>query len=105
MAEHCARLWVQGQPADVTLVARDESRVERVALDLRVRSPQSDIRTLQSDFLDPAAISHTVDLIVTQGDVDIVLIAHGALPAQSDCQDDLTACRDALAVNGVSPVL
>ena len=105
MAEHCARLWVQGQTADVTLVARDESRVERVALDLWVRSPQSEIRTVRSDFLDPDAIRHTVDRIATQGDVDIVLIAHGALPAQSDCQDDLTTCRDALAVNGVSPVL
>jgi short-subunit dehydrogenase len=37
--------------------------------------------------------------------MDIVLIAHGSLPEQSDCQDNLVVCRDALEVNGVSPVL
>ncbi len=105
MAEHCARLWVQGQSVDLTLVGRDAGRVERVAADLRVRSPQSEIRIVQSDFLDVNAIVHTVDSIVAQGDVDVVLIAHGSLPEQSDCQDNLEVCRDALEVNGVSPVL
>lgn len=105
MAEHCARLWVQGQSVDLTLVGRDAGRVERVAADLRVRSPQSAIQIVQSDFLDANAIGRTVDGIVAQGDVDVVLIAHGSLPEQSDCQDNLEVCRDALEVNGVSPVL
>jgi len=105
MAEHCARLWVQGKSVDLTLVGRDAGRVERVAADLRVRSPQSVIRIVQSEFLDTKAISSTVDGIVTQGDMDIVLIAHGSLPEQSDCQDNLEVCRDALEVNSVSPVL
>jgi short-subunit dehydrogenase len=47
----------------------------------------------------------TVDHIVQAGDVDVVLIAHGSLPEQTNCQDDLTACRDALYINGISPVL
>ena len=37
--------------------------------------------------------------------VDIVLIAHGSLPEQVDCQNNLSACREALEINGVSPVL
>jgi decaprenylphospho-beta-D-erythro-pentofuranosid-2-ulose 2-reductase len=105
IAEHCARLWVQGKPEDLTLLGRDASRVERVAADLRVRSPQSDICVMQAEFLAPAAIQATVDSIVAQGPVDIVLIAHGSLPEQSSCQDDLSACREALEVNGISPVL
>jgi short-subunit dehydrogenase len=105
MAEHCARLWVQGESVDLTLVGRDAGRVERIAADLRVRSPQSKIRTVQSNFLDANAICSTVDGIVEQGDVDVVLIAHGSLPEQSDCQEDLDVCRSALEVNGVSPVL
>ncbi len=105
MAEHCARLWVQGQSVDLTLVGRDAGRVERVAVDLRVRSPLSEIRIVQSDFLDTKAIRNTVDAIVAQGDVDVVLIAHGSLPEQSDCQDNLEVCSEALEVNGVSPVL
>jgi hypothetical protein len=105
MAEHCARLWTQGHVVDLTLVGRDAARMERVATDLQVRSPQSEIRIVQADFLDPNAIQATVDEISTQGKVDIVLIAHGSLPEQSECQNDLQACKDALEINGISPVL
>jgi decaprenylphospho-beta-D-erythro-pentofuranosid-2-ulose 2-reductase len=105
MAEHCARLWVQSKSVDLTLVGRDAGRVERVAADLRIRSPQSEIRVVQSDFIDANTICRTVDGIAAQGDVDLVLIAHGSMPAQSDCQDNLEVCLDALVVNGVSPVL
>lgn len=105
IAEHCARIWVQGQAVDLTLVGRDIARTERVAVDLKVRSPHSEIRALKADFLDPVAIQAVVESIVVQGSVDTVLIAHGYLPDQFACQSDLTACRDALDVNGISPVL
>ena len=105
IAEHCARIWVQGQAVDLTLVGRDIARTERVAVDLKVRSPHSEIRVLKADFLDPVAIQAVVESIVVQGSVDTVLIAYGYLPDQYACQSDLTACRDALDVNGISPVL
>lgn len=105
IAEHCARLWVQGQSVDLTLVGRDVTRTEHVASDLRVRSPQSEIRVVRAEFLDPIAIQGTVDAIMDQGAIDTVLIAHGTLPEQSSCQADLTACREALDINGISPVL
>lgn len=105
LAGHCARLWVQGQGADLTLLGRDVIRLERVAADLRARSPQSAIRVVEADFLDPAAIRASVDGIAAHGPLGIILIAHGSLPEQSTCQDDLAACRDALAINGISPVL
>ncbi|MBC3915863.1 SDR family NAD(P)-dependent oxidoreductase [Undibacterium sp. CY18W] len=111
MAEHCARIWVQGvpgvsaKPADLTLLGRDATRIERVAADLRVRSQESTIDVVQAEFLDPVAIQATVDKIVAAGAVDIVLIAHGSLPEQANCQNDLQANRDALDINGISPVL
>ena len=105
IAEHCARLWLAQQPADLTLVGRDTQRIERVATDLKVRSPQSEIRVVQAEFLNPEAINATVGDIVKTGRVDIVLIAHGSLPEQIECQNDLQSCRDALEINGVSPVL
>lgn len=105
IAEHCARLWLEKQPADLDLVGRDAQRMERVATDLQVRSPQSRIRVVQADFLNPEAISATVGDIFQSGRVDIVLIAHGALPDQTRCQSDLPSCRDALEINGTSPVL
>ena len=56
IAEHCCRLWLQREPADLLLVARDPVRTERIAADLRVRSPASRIAVRQMDFLDTAAI-------------------------------------------------
>lgn len=105
IAEQCARLWLAKQPLDLTLVGRDAQRIERVAVDLRLRSPQSEIRVIQTDFLDPEVINATVREIIKSGHVDIVLIAHGSLPEQTECQNDLQSCRDALEINGISPVL
>ncbi|TFZ49028.1 SDR family NAD(P)-dependent oxidoreductase [Serratia proteamaculans] len=105
IAEHCVRLWLEKQPIDLTLVGRDAQRIERVATDLKVRSPESEIQIVQAGFLDPEAINVTVEHIIQSGNVDIVLIAHGSLPEQANCQDNLETCREALDVNGVSPVL
>lgn len=105
IAEHCARLWVKESPVSLILVGRDLAKLDLVASDLRVRSPQSDIKCIQADFLDPALIDSVVDGIACEGPIDRVLIAHGALPDQRQCQEDLGLCRQALNVTGVSPVL
>lgn len=105
IAEHCARLWLAKQPVDLTLVGRDALRIERVATDFKVRSPQSEIRVVQAEFLDSETINATIRDIVKSGRVDIVLIAHGSLPEQTECQNDLQSCRESLEINGVSPVL
>ena len=105
MAEHCARLWVQESPKNLVLVGRDQAKTERVAQDLRVRSPQSTITVQTTNFFDPSRIREWADRVVGEGLPDIVLIAHGSLPDQMACQQDLALCQDALAVNGMSPVL
>jgi decaprenylphospho-beta-D-erythro-pentofuranosid-2-ulose 2-reductase len=105
IAEHCARLWVKDAAVDLTLVGRDKAKIDRVAADLHVRSPQSAIRVLQADFIDPFAIRQLVDGIAAEGALHTVLIAHGSLPDQATCQQDLFACHEALSVNGISPVL
>ena len=104
IAEHCARLWARAI-VDLILIGRDLARAERVAADLRVRSPQSTIRTLVANFIDPSAIRQLVDGIVAEGVVHTVLIAHGSLPDQAVCQQNLNECHEALTVNGISPVL
>lgn len=105
IAGHCARLWTEGQDVTLTLVGRDSARLERVAADLRVRSPGSDIRSLVSGFHDPAEISATAERSAATAPIDIVLIAHGSLPQQDACEQDLAIGREALEVNGLSPVL
>mgnify|MGYP001821274776 FL=1 len=104
IAEHCTRLWVTS-PATVMLVGRDEDRLQRVAADLRVRSPASAITCAAIDFCDPAAIRTLVDDFAMGGAIDIALIAHGTLPDQQHCQQDLMACRDAMEINSLSPAL
>ena len=105
MAEHCARLWAQAVPVRLTLVGRDQARTNRVADDLRVRSPQSIVQVMTADFVKASAIQETVSTIVAHNAVDVVLIAHGVLSEQATCQDEVLACDEALQINGVSPVL
>jgi len=105
MAEECARLWLQGSAIELVLVGRDAVRTERVADDLRVRNPAAMVKVVVSHFIDPMEIQTTVDHIAGDGAVDMALIAHGLLPDQRHCQSDLSACQDALVINGISPVL
>jgi short-subunit dehydrogenase len=104
IAEPCARLWAQ-QPVYFVLVGRNHERVDRVAADLRVRSPQSSAQSVVVDFTDAAAIAALAVQTAAQGKIDIVLIAHGNLPVQSDCERDLLKSQQSLEINGVSPVL
>lgn len=105
MAEQCARLWVTQSPAQMVLVGRDQSKLQRVATDLAVRSPSTQISIIEADSVDATRIQAVVEQICAQGSVDIVLIAHGSLPSQEGCQQDLNKCREALEINALSPVL
>jgi short-subunit dehydrogenase len=105
MAEHCARRWVQVGPTQLVLVGRNETRLEVIAQDLRVRGGQVTVETRCIDFASPVAIAELVRELEGQGAIDIALIAHGTLPDQSLCQGDLAMTEEALSVNGVSPVL
>ena len=104
IAEHCCRLWVAREACDLVLVARDVAKAGRVAEDLRVRSPASTVAVVEADFLDAAAIGRLAAETAARP-IDIVLIAHGMLPEQSLCENDLLLCRDTLEVNAVSPAL
>lgn len=105
IAEQCARLWAERGPIDATLVGRDMGRLERVAADLRVRSPGSTIATEVANLLESGSIARTAASLTVGGVPDIVLVAHGSLPDQAACQGDLDEARTAIEVNGTSPVL
>lgn len=105
MAEHCARTWLAEAPKTLVLLGRDRNKTERIAQDLRVRSPQSSIVVDTTDFMDPVQIQAWVDFACKEGTPDVVLIAHGSLPDQKACQQDLTTAREMLELNGISPVL
>lgn len=106
LAELCARLWVAREAVELVLVGRNLSKLESIASDLGVRSPQSSISLQVVDFTNPLLIQVLTNEICTkQGVPDIVLIAHGSLPDQQSCQTDLEQVAEALNINGLSPVL
>ena len=105
IAEHCARIWAQQNSVELILVGRDQKKLEVVGADLLVRSPKIKVETLVTDFIDPTAISKTVDSLFEAGPINIVLIAHGTLPSQEDCQNNLVINYSTLEINGISPAL
>ncbi len=104
IAEQCARLWVRAA-VDIVLIGRDLVRVSRVAADLRVRSPHSSVTAHEVNFFDPASITTLAKKLAAEKSIDILLIAHGNLPDQKECEQNVTQAREALEINGVSPVL
>jgi decaprenylphospho-beta-D-erythro-pentofuranosid-2-ulose 2-reductase len=105
IAEHCARAWLEERATKLVLIGRDGPRLGRVAADLSVRSPGSQVQVISGDLLAPAFIQATIEQIAVQGGLDIGLVAHGLLPDQSACQQDLYLCEQALQINAISPVL
>ena len=105
IAEQCARLWVAQSPVDLVLVARNVNKADVIASDLKARSPGSVIEVWQADFLDSASIKNLVNTIAQDKAVDIALIAHGSLPNQKGCEQDLELNQSTLQLNAISPVL
>lgn len=110
IAEHCARLWAQQgalptQAVQFVLLGRTQDKLDAIAADLAVRNPAVNCQTSCPDFSSATAIEKAVADIVADGTPDIVLIAHGTLPDQQACQQDLSLAVDAMHINGLSPVL
>jgi decaprenylphospho-beta-D-erythro-pentofuranosid-2-ulose 2-reductase len=106
IAERCARRWAADGAASIVLVARDAAKLQRVHDDLRARHPRLVLSVQRcADFVDPAAIEAQLDQAFAQQLPDMVLIAHGDLPDQAACQAELSKARQAIDVNGLSPVL
>jgi len=106
IAECCARLWaVEG--TKFFLAARDRERLARIHADLGVRvGNPNDIHAISFDALDYHAFPGIAEAAEKHlGAVDIVLIAHGTLPEQALCEQDLDVARGSLEVNGLSAVL
>lgn len=105
MALHCARQWAKRGDSDFWLVGRHAERLQTIAQDLQTRDSSAQVNVWAIDFNDPRAIAAAVLDISARGQVDRVLIAHGWLPNQTLCEQDMPMLCEALMVNGVSAVL
>ncbi len=106
IAERCAKQWLaENQNINLVLVARNVEKLKRSVKDKKVRHPKANIKYIVTDFLNPKAIEKTVTEILKLGKVDIVLIAQGALPDQSLCQNNSSYHSNNIQINAISPVL
>lgn len=103
IAQHCARIWIK-ESVRITLVGRTDQKLQKIARDLEIRSPNSIVEVRLVEFEDEQSIKNLAyDLSITP--ISLVLIAHGYLPDQKECQENLLLCRNSLFINGISPVL
>lgn len=90
--------------AAIFLMARNHERLDRLAQDLQVRGAKA-VDTASFDALDLASHERLLEQARGKlGDIDCVLIAHGTLPNQSDCQAAYHATDEAIRANLLSPI-
>lgn len=101
IAEATARRYA-AQGARLHLVARDSERLSTMARDLEVRGATS-VTTAACDFASPFDAAALLDSANTALEgLDVALLAHGVLPDQTRCEQDLAALRAAFEVNTLS---
>lgn len=104
IAQACARHWAE-RGDQLLLVARDEVRLREIAADLRVRGSAANVPAFVMDATDTPRIAQLIEFVQAQApSVDVVLIAHGTLPDQAQCEASVDATVAAVGVNGVSAV-
>jgi len=100
IAQETARLWA-ARGDGLFLVARNAERLEAVAADLRTRGAR--VFTRAAD-LDDAALHAALygEAAAALGSIDLVLLAHGSLGDQLQCQRDFAAAERVLRTNFVA---
>ena len=97
IAQALAREYANDHDA-LVLIARNRERVEAVAEDLRIRGA-SEVTTVVADLSQAESL---VNVVAQAGDADIVVVAHGTLPEQSDAIADVAIAVRALEENFVA---
>jgi hypothetical protein len=108
IAKECARIWSQKhENPEFHLVGRDEEKLKKIAQDLKVRNSKAEVKTYLCDFFNPIKIEETIKSFFENPNskVDIAMIAHGFLPDQKKCQEDLNYCKSVMEINAISPLL
>lgn len=105
IAEQVARQLVS-QGASLICVGRNSDKLTAITDDLKVRASNDQvIEPLIADLTDSSSHEEIIRKAQqTLGELDAVLIAHGTLPKQKDCEGDLQLTLKELDTNGVSAI-
>ncbi|MGY2137207.1 SDR family oxidoreductase [Pseudomonas reactans] len=103
IANACARLWAE-QGAEFFLVARNLEKMEQTAADLKSRGAKS-VTLHRMDATDFAAHDPMLEsCLEALQQIDIALIAHGTLPNQKTCEQDVNTALYEFTNNGTSVI-
>lgn len=103
IANACARIWAC-QQARFFLVGRNADKLAQVANDLRVRGA-GEVQTYPLDMNDlQMHEAMLTSAFSSLGTLDICLIAHGTLPDQAVCQQDVDVALREFSCNGLSVI-
>ena len=103
IAQATARLCAEaGYP--LYLVARNQSKLEAIADDLKVRGAEA-VHTASLDVLDYSEHKVIIDAAVkTLAGLDLVLIANGTLPSQEACEQSFELTEKEFGINALSTI-
>ncbi|MEH6482683.1 MULTISPECIES: SDR family oxidoreductase [Pseudomonas] len=103
IATACARLWAS-QGAEFFLVARNDERLQQIATDLKARGAKA-VTLHNMDVTDYDAHPDMLEkCLASLRQIDIALIAHGTLPDQQTCEQDVAVALREFANNGTSVI-
>lgn len=103
IAEATARLYA-ARGAQLFLLARNEARLQDIAADLRVRGSQ-DVSFASLDVNDTERHAGIIEQIWSSlGRVDVLLVAHGTLPDQAQCEASVEVALKEFATNATSTI-
>jgi decaprenylphospho-beta-D-erythro-pentofuranosid-2-ulose 2-reductase len=103
IAEETARLYAQ-RGANLALIGRNNERLQSMSSDLVIRGAGA-AHVFTMDVNDTGSHKGILDQAQTAlGGLDIVLIAHGTLPKQKDCEQDVGVTLQEFNTNAVSTI-
>lgn len=103
IATACARLWAE-QGSEFFLVGRNNEKLEQTAADLRARGAKAvTLHSMDATALTahPAMLDSCLNALQQ---IDIALIAHGTLPDQKACEQDVGVALQEFSNNGTSVI-
>lgn len=103
IAESTARIWAQ-RGDELFLVARNQDRLNLMAKDLKVRGASViNTRFMDANNLDQHApvLDEAFGIL---GSIDIVLIAHGTLSNQKECEQSIELTMQEIKTNALSAI-
>ena len=108
IAEAMARRFV-ARGDHVCLAARNTTKLDIIAKDLRIRAPKCFVNCLHFDasIAEDQTKCQEALLILAEkamGSIDVILIAHGTLPDPVVCASSPIATLEAVQVNGMSTI-